>query len=56
VQLLTDEEDLRSFQKSDLAHYGFVPSPMPSMRGRWNDQQLADVVSYLVSLRGSKQP
>jgi cytochrome c oxidase cbb3-type subunit III len=56
VQLLTDEEELRSFQKSDLARHGFVPSPMPSMRGRWNDQQLADVVSYLVSLRGSQRP
>jgi putative heme-binding domain-containing protein len=56
VQLLTDEEQLRSFQKADLARFGFVPSPMPSMRGRWNDQQLADVVSYLVSLRGSQRP
>lgn len=56
VQLLTDEEELHSFQKSDLARYGFVPSPMPSMRGQWNDQQLADVVSYLVSLRGAAKP
>jgi putative heme-binding domain-containing protein len=56
VQLLTDEEELRSFQKADLARHGFVPSPMPSMRGKWNDQQLADVVSYLVSLRGGQKP
>ena len=56
VQLLTDDETLRSFQKSDLVRHGFVSSPMPSMRGQWNDQQLADVVTYLVSLRGGAQP
>jgi putative heme-binding domain-containing protein len=56
VQLLTGDEELRSFQKADLKRHGFVPSPMPSMRGKWNDQQLADVVSYLVSLRGSAKP
>jgi putative heme-binding domain-containing protein len=56
VQLLTEEEELRSFQKADLVRHGFVPSPMPSMRGKWNDRQLADVVSYLVSLRGATKP
>lgn len=56
VQLLTDDEELRSFQKADLARHGFVPSPMPSMRGKWNDLQVADVVSYLVSLRGAAKP
>ncbi len=39
VQLLTDDEELRSFQKADLTRHGFVPSPMPSMRGKWNDRQ-----------------
>jgi len=52
IQLLTDGEDLRSFARSELRSATFVPSPMPSMRGKWNDQQLADVVQYLVSLRG----
>lgn len=52
VQLLTEDEALRSFQKSDLVRSGFIPSPMPSMRGQWDDQQVADVVRYLVSLRG----
>ena len=56
VQLLTDDEELRSFQKADLVRHGFVPSPMPAMRGKWSDQQLADVVSYLVSLRGAAKP
>lgn len=56
VQLLTDEEALRSFQKADLVRSGFMPSPMPSMRGKWDDQQVADVVRYLVSLRGATKP
>lgn len=56
VQLLTDDEELRSFQKADLVRSGFIPSPMPSMRGKWDDQQVADVVRYLVSLRGGTKP
>jgi putative heme-binding domain-containing protein len=56
VQLLTDEEELRSFQKADLLRHGFTASPMPSIRGKWSDQQLADVVSYLVTLRGTPKP
>lgn len=56
VQLLTEDEALRSFQKADLVRGGFIPSPMPSMRGKWDDQQVADVVRYLVSLRGETKP
>lgn len=56
VQLLTDDEELRSFMKADLRRSGFVPSPMPSMLGKWTDQQLADVVRYLTSLRGAPKP
>jgi putative heme-binding domain-containing protein len=52
VQLLTEDEALRSFQKVDLERSGFIASPMPSMRGKWDDQQVSDVVRYLVSLRG----
>jgi cytochrome c1 len=29
---------------------------MPSVRGMLNDQEVADVVQYLVSLRGSAKP
>lgn len=56
VQLLTEDEELRSFERSELVRSGFVASPMPSMRGQWDDQQLADVVRYLVSLRGVTKP
>jgi putative heme-binding domain-containing protein len=56
IQLIDSDERLRSFQKSDLSDYGFLPSPMPSYRDALDEQALADVVSYLVSLRGALQP
>lgn len=55
VQLLDTNEQLRSFEKSGLRDYGFVvASPMPSYRGKLTEQDIADVVSYLVALKGSK--
>jgi putative heme-binding domain-containing protein len=56
VQLLDSKEQLRSFSKTDLASAGFVPSPMPSLRGRFDDVELTDLVQYLVSLRGAVKP
>ena len=39
------------------ASYGFVDqSPMPSYKDKLNAQELADVVSYLVSLKGRVAP
>jgi putative heme-binding domain-containing protein len=52
VQLLDTKERLRSFVKSDLREHGFADSPMPSYRGTLTAQEIADVVSYLVSLKG----
>ena len=52
IQLM-DAQGPRSFQKSNLKESGFVEkSPMPSYRGKLSTQELADVVSYLVSLKG----
>jgi putative heme-binding domain-containing protein len=52
VQLLDSKEQLRSFQKANLRDFGFVEkSPMPSYKDKLNAQELADVVSYLVSLK-----
>jgi cytochrome c oxidase cbb3-type subunit III len=52
VQMLDSKEQLRSFEKSKLRDYGFVDrSPMPSYRDKLSTQELADVVSYLVSLK-----
>ena len=53
VQLLDSNEQLRSFARADLRGEGFIPSPMPSARGLFDDQELADIVQYLVSLRGT---
>jgi len=53
VQMLDSKEQLRSFEKANLRDYGVVDtSPMPSYKDRLNAQELADVVSYLVSLKG----
>jgi putative heme-binding domain-containing protein len=51
VQLLDTKEQLRSFAKGDLKEMGFLPSPMPSFRAM-SPQEIADMVSYLSSLRG----
>jgi putative heme-binding domain-containing protein len=57
VQMLDSKEQLRSFEKSKLRDYGFVDqSPMPSYRDKLSAQELADVVSYLVSLKGRVTP
>jgi len=53
VQLIDSQERLRSFERSNLKEYDFLDkSPMPSYQGRLNPQELADLVSYLVSLKG----
>jgi putative heme-binding domain-containing protein len=52
VQLLDSMEQLRSFEKASLRDHGFVATPMPSYRARLNPQEIADIVSYLVSLKG----
>jgi putative heme-binding domain-containing protein len=51
VQLLDTKEQLRSFSKADLRDAAFIASPMPSYRATLTTQELADVVSYLSSLR-----
>ena len=52
VQLRDEAQNLRAFLKSDLKDSGFLPSPMPSYRGRLTPQEVADVVSYLLTLKG----
>ena len=51
VQLLDNKEQLRSFSKADLREATFIPSPMPSYKTTLSAQELADMVSYLSSLR-----
>jgi putative heme-binding domain-containing protein len=57
VQLLDSKEQLRSFVKSDVRDHGFVEkSTMPSYKEKLSAQELADLVSYLVSLKGKVNP
>jgi putative heme-binding domain-containing protein len=55
VQIMDTDEHLRSFQIADLAAHGFDDTPMPSYRRKLSQQEIADVVSYLASLRGPAQ-
>jgi cytochrome c oxidase cbb3-type subunit III len=54
VQIIDEKERLLSFEKSNLNlnESGFVEkSPMPSYRGKLTDQEVADLVNYLYSLK-----
>jgi cytochrome c oxidase cbb3-type subunit III len=53
IQLIDKNERLISVEKSELQRYTLLKStPMPSYRDKLNEQEIADVVSYLLSLRG----
>jgi len=53
LQMMDSQERLRSFAKADLREYSLVKkSPMPSYKGKLTTQELADLVTYLVSLKG----
>ena len=53
VQLIDSKGRLQSLEKSSLKEYGFIDkSPMPTYRDKLNPRELADLVSYLVSLKG----
>ena len=57
LQLLDSNERLLAFDKSNLKEYTFLEkSPMPSYQGKLSPQELADVVSYLASLKGIDKP
>lgn len=52
MQLLDSKEQLRSFLKADLRDHGFAEkSPMPSFKDKLTAQEMADLISYLVSLK-----
>jgi putative heme-binding domain-containing protein len=53
VQLLDEQEKLVSLVKSDLREYTIqTVSPMPSYQNKLTPDELADVVAYLLSLKG----
>lgn len=53
VQLRDSNGRLAAYLKTDLREYGFLPSPMPSYKDKLTAQEVADVVSYLISLRSN---
>jgi putative heme-binding domain-containing protein len=55
IQLLDASERLRSVAKADLRDYTYVKnSPMPSYRDALTPDELRDLVTYLVSLKGDR--
>ena len=53
VMMLDPKEQLRTFSKSDLREHGFADgSTMPSFRSTLSLQELADVIAYLLTLKG----
>ncbi len=55
VQLLDDQERLVSLAKADLREYTVIKtSSMPSYKDKFSSQELADMVAYLLSLKGTK--
>jgi putative heme-binding domain-containing protein len=53
VQIIDDKERLVSLMKSDMKEYEVITtSPMPSYRGKLSNEEIADLVAYLLSLRG----
>jgi putative heme-binding domain-containing protein len=54
VQLINTEERLVSLAKADLKEYTVIKtSPMPSYKDKLSAQELGDVVSYLLTLKGA---
>jgi quinoprotein glucose dehydrogenase len=52
VQLIDEQEHLRSLTKSNLREYSILTTArMPSYREKLTPPEIADVVSYLVSLK-----
>ena len=55
LQLIDDRERLHSLLKSDIREYNVsMTSPMPSFKGKLSDDEIADVLAYLLSLKGQQ--
>jgi putative heme-binding domain-containing protein len=53
IQLIDSSERLVSLPKSNLREFGFMrTSPMPSYRDKLTPDEVGDLVSYLISLKG----
>ncbi len=53
VQIIDEKERLHSLAKADMKAFVVeTKSPMPSYRGRLTAEELADVIAYLLTLKG----
>jgi len=53
VQLIDDHERLVSLMKADLREFKILTtSPMPSYKDVFSGDELADLLAYLLSLKG----
>ena len=53
LQIMDDSEHLRAFVKADLREYTIsTTSPMPSYKSTLSGDEMADVLAYLLSLKG----
>lgn len=52
VELIDARERLLSFQRADLREFTAVNSPMPSYKDKLTAPEMADLIVYLVSLKG----
>ena len=54
VQLITPKDELKSYIRATLREYAIVEKGlMPSVQPKLTDQQVADMVAYLSSLKGT---
>lgn len=53
LQVIDTDERVRSIPKADLREFAFIKSsPMPSYQDKFSSQEMADVIAYLISLKG----
>jgi putative heme-binding domain-containing protein len=56
LQLIDTKGKLRGLQLDNLKEYEFLKtSPMPSYKNKLTSQEIADIVSYLIGLKGTNQ-
>ena len=52
IQLITPKDELKTYIRAALREYAIVDKGlMPSVQGKLTDQQIADIVAYLTSLK-----
>ena len=54
LQLIDARGRLLSYQKSDLREFKSVDSPMPSYQGKLSPAEMADLIAYMVTLKGAR--